>query len=117
MPVGPMPGECRMLIGLDLGDRSAQKRPDNRSSHHAFHPLIGHEPEEETKQERRRDIEVPPAELPLVIESPRNVGLGFHWASSSDWLRAESPYTIGRTAPMIAPAMTRPTAAKIARPR
>ena len=82
-----MPGECGMLIGLDLGDRPAQKRPDNRSSHHALHALVGHEPEEETKQKRRRDIEVPPADLPLVIESPRNVGLGFHWASS-DWLRA-----------------------------
>jgi hypothetical protein len=69
----------------------------------------GHVADEEHEQDRRGDIDVPEADLPLVIETPRDVGVGLHAAS---WVSMP----LQMTAPMIAPAITRPTAAKMARP-
>ena len=42
-----------------------------------------------SEQEWKRDIEVPPADLPLIIQSARNVGFGFHRLLPRVGLRAD----------------------------
>ena len=84
-----MPSKCRVLVGPDLGDHPAQERADDRPADHAFHALIGHEPEKEAEQEWQRDVEVPPADLPLIVQAPRNIGFGFQRLLPRVGLRAD----------------------------
>ena len=77
MPVQPVDGEGRMLVRLDARDpardEDARRHADGERSLAA-----GHVADEKHEQDRRGDIDIPEADLPLVIETPRDIGVCLH---------------------------------------
>ena len=84
-----MPSKRRVLVGPDLGDHPAQEHPDDRPSDHAFHTLIGHEPEEKAEQERHRDVDQPTDAYRAAVQVQASFSKVRRGARQSAVLRAE----------------------------
>ena len=77
VPVQPVDGEGRMFVCLDARyparNEDACRHADGERSLAA-----GHVADEEHEQDRRGDIDIPEADLPLIIETPRDIGVCLH---------------------------------------
>src|SRR5574338_155314 len=77
MPVQPVDGEGRVLVRLEARnparDEDAHRHADGEGQLAA-----GQVADEEHEQDRRGDIDIPEADLPLVIETPRDIGVRLH---------------------------------------
>mmetsp|Transcript_41618 Transcript_41618/g.97819 ORF Transcript_41618/g.97819 Transcript_41618/m.97819 type:complete len:221 (-) Transcript_41618:818-1480(-) len=80
VPVEPVDREGRVLVGLDAGDPARGEQPGGEAQRER-ELRARHVAHEQAQQGRRRDVDVPEADLPLVVEAPRDVGVGVHGAS------------------------------------